>query len=66
MPGKDGTGPEGQGPIAGGGRMGGNRPGSGPGGVCLCPACGETVDHKRGVPCAEVTCPNCGARMIKK
>lgn len=75
MPGKDGTGPDGQGPVAGSGRgrdrpgrgrMGGNRPGSGPGGVCLCPECGETVDHQRGVPCAEVTCPKCGARMIKE
>ena len=74
MPGKDGTGPSGQGPIAGGGRgrgkpgrgkMGGNKPGSGPGGICLCPECGKTVEHKRGTPCADITCPNCGTRMIK-
>ena len=44
----------------------GNRPGSGPGGSCVCPACGTTVAHQRGVPCYEVACPNCGKAMAKE
>ncbi len=70
MPRGDGTGPQGTGRGAGKGggrgRMGGNRPGSGPGGYCVCPACGEKVAHKAGVPCFEIQCPKCGARMVKE
>ena len=50
----------------GGGGMGGTRPGAGPGGQCVCPACGATVPHQAGQPCYQVTCPKCGARMIRK
>lgn len=41
-----------------------NRPG--PEGICTCPQCGKEVSHKRGVPCYEVKCPDCGAQMIRK
>lgn len=73
MPFGDGTGPAGKGPgtgrgggFGGGrGRMSGDKPGSGPGGNCVCPKCGKTVSHMRGVPCLSKKCPDCGARMTK-
>lgn len=40
--------------------------GFGLGGECICPNCGYTMPHKRGVPCAERTCPECGAQMIRQ
>ncbi|MFO8143447.1 MAG: hypothetical protein R6T78_02070 [Dehalococcoidales bacterium] len=49
----------------GAGRMGGNRPGAGPSGKCVCPACGAKVDHQRGTPCYDISCPKCGARMTR-
>lgn len=71
MPRGDGTGPLGQGPGTGRGlgrgggrgRMGGQ--GLGPAGQCVCPNCGISVEHKRGVPCYEVKCPKCGASMVR-
>ena len=61
MPGKDGTGPLGQGPGAGRGRGMGrgavNRQGAGPGGNCICPACGTKVSHQAGAPCSSMNCP---------
>jgi hypothetical protein len=45
--------------------MGGNRPGAGPEGVCLCPNCKLSVPHKVGVPCYNMECPKCGAKMIR-
>jgi len=44
-------------------RMGGF--GAGPGGQCKCPACGYTMPHQPGVPCYQMTCPKCGAKMIR-
>ena len=38
-------------------------PGLGPGGSCQCPACGATVPHEQGIPCAQVSCPRCGQVM---
>ena len=71
MPGKDGTGPLGQGPIGGAGtglgrrgRMGANQ-GTGAGGYCVCPQCGEKAPHESGTPCSSVSCPKCGAKMIR-
>jgi len=51
----------------GAGRGGGRGAGSGTEvcGVCVCPDCGTTVDHIRGVPCFEVSCPKCGSSMSK-
>ena len=49
----------------GGGRMGGPQA-AGPGGTCVCPQCGTTVPHDRGVPCAQMKCPKCGAAMARQ
>ena len=49
---------------SGGGRGGGYA--LGPGGNCVCPACGNIVVHEQGVPCYETMCPNCGAAMIRQ
>jgi len=38
----------------------------GPGGNCVCPKCGEKIPHRRGVPCQEEQCPNCGAKMLRE
>lgn len=46
------------------GRMGGAAAG-GPGGQCVCPQCGQTASHERGVPCAERKCPRCGTAMTR-
>lgn len=62
--GSKGQGPGGGSPGQGGGRGGGFRPG--PGGMCLCPACGEKAAHQQGIPCFEVKCPKCGAAMIRE
>lgn len=37
--------------------------GLGPGGSCLCPACGVKVPHEQGIPCVQVKCPGCGQTM---
>jgi hypothetical protein len=64
----------GQGGSSGGGggvgRGGGQRRQSGfaagPGGDCVCPKCGKTVPHQRGIPCLQVTCPDCGTAMTRQ
>jgi len=74
MPRGDGTGPIGGnfGGGRGGGRgrgLGGGRGGGfglGPGGNCLCPACGATVPHQVAVPCYQVKCPKCGQPMTRQ
>ena len=73
MPRRDGTGPFGQGPRTGRGlgqgrnfnRTGGGTPGRGPGGYCLCSACGTKLPHQPGTPCTSVNCPKCGAKMVR-
>jgi hypothetical protein len=64
MPNLDGTGPRGQGPVAGRGRRFAGR-GQGLGGTaeCVCPKCGKTIPHQRGVPCIQTNCPKCGTPM---
>ena len=65
---------EGGGGSSGGGRgMGqgggqGRRGGfaAGPGGSCVCPKCGKTLPHQRGVPCLQITCPDCGTAMTRQ
>lgn len=37
----------------------------GNGGVCVCPKCNANMPHKRGVPCQEEHCPECGAKMLR-
>ncbi len=34
-------------------------------GMCACPACGEKTSHKKGNPCFEQKCPQCGATMAR-
>ena len=73
MPRGDGTGPAGAGPGAGRGkgtgksqgqgRMGGL--GLGAGGDCVCPSCGRQVAHRRGKPCNQMKCPDCGVTMTR-
>jgi len=56
-------------PAAGfgrGGRMKGARAGAGPEGNCVCPGCGTLIPHQRGVPCYNMSCPSCGAKMTRK
>lgn len=75
MPRGDGTGPFGQGPGTGRGMGrtgegmgtgGGNRPGAGPSGSCVCPSCGTKIPHQVSVPCYDLNCPKCGAKMIRE
>ncbi|MCK5125509.1 MAG: hypothetical protein KAR42_04575 [candidate division Zixibacteria bacterium] len=40
--------------------------GLGPGGNCVCPSCGATAPHSRGVPCSEAKCPQCGSPMVRE
>ena len=55
------------------GRMGGSllrqgyggQVGLGSGGNCVCPSCGKSAAHQRGVPCTRVKCPNCGSAMTR-
>ena len=35
-------------------------------GNCICPNCNTVIPHKRGVPCFQTACPNCGAFMARK
>lgn len=72
MPRGDGTGPRGQGPGTGRGQGGRNfssgrfAGGSGPGGNCVCPACGTKKAHQPGMPCTQIKCPKCGTFMIRE
>jgi hypothetical protein len=71
--GKQGMGPSsslgggaggGRGAGSGRGRQGG-RFAAGAGGLCRCPACGQTIPRQRGVPCFESVCPGCGTKMTR-
>jgi len=72
MPMGNGTGPRGLGPGTGRGLgRGGSRgrkggKGLGSGGNCVCPSCGATVPHQRGASCYQITCPKCGAMMVRQ
>jgi hypothetical protein len=57
----------------GAGRGGGQGPGrmdgplaAGPGGTCVCPACGHREPHVAGQPCYQKKCPQCSAQMIRE
>ncbi len=47
--------------TGGRGRKGGVA--AGPEGVCVCPQCGHSEPHERGVPCTQIKCPKCGTTM---
>lgn len=48
-------------------RQGRNNGGScGPGGFCVCTACGHKEPHTRGVKCTTLKCPECGHVMIRE
>lgn len=34
--------------------------------VCVCLKCGTEVTHKKGVPCSDIKCPDCGTSMVGK
>jgi predicted DNA-binding protein (UPF0251 family)/predicted RNA-binding Zn-ribbon protein involved in translation (DUF1610 family) len=34
--------------------------------TCLCPDCEKEIEHRKGVPCSEHRCPDCGQQMIRK
>jgi hypothetical protein len=71
MPRGDGTGPTGTGPIGqknagqGRGKNNGTKAGLGLGGNCVCPNCNTIVPHTTGTPCYAMTCPACGAKMVR-
>lgn len=56
----------GTGRQAGRGQRQGPGTGSGPGGYCICPSCGHKVAHRRGAPCFEMKCPECGSVMTRQ
>ena len=37
----------------------------GPAGECICPKCRVRIAHRRGVPCQEERCPDCGTKMLR-
>ena len=40
--------------------------GRGPDGKCVCPKCGYSVPHERGVPCLNLKCPECNLNLERK
>ena len=46
--------------------MGGGLKAQGPGGHCVCPACGYKIPHERGAPCFELRCEKCGESMVRE
>jgi predicted DNA-binding protein (UPF0251 family) len=35
-------------------------------GNCICVTCNTTYPHKKGIPCRENNCPNCGKTMMRE
>ena len=38
----------------------------GPGGYCVCAKCGEKIQHRQGIKCTTIKCPECGKTMIRE
>ncbi len=34
--------------------------------ICVCPSCGYTIEHQRGVPCNSLLCPKCNCHLVRK
>jgi len=34
-------------------------------GVCICPKCGYSILHSKGIPCSTITCPTCKTGLIR-
>lgn len=37
-----------------------------PTGTCVCEHCGYSENHKRGMPCVQIKCPQCGAFLTRQ
>jgi len=57
-------GPAIDGPSLGGGQSGSGAAQSGRSTECICPLDGTMVTHPIGIPCASLTCPICGSRLV--
>jgi predicted DNA-binding protein (UPF0251 family) len=33
---------------------------------CICPSCGFKITHKKGIPCRQTVCHNCGSKMKRE
>lgn len=50
-----------------GGGQGRNKGGAfGPGGKCVCAACGYEQPHQQGQKCTAIKCPQCGKPLIRE
>jgi len=43
-----------------------NAQGKWPSGYCICPKCGYKVAHQLGVPCSQISCPNCNINLVRE
>jgi len=43
-----------------------NAQGKWPSGYCVCSKCGYKVAHQHGVPCSQISCPNCNINLIRE
>jgi len=66
MGGSADTGTAVDGPAQGGGQSGSGAAQTGRSDLCVCPMCGVTVTHPISVPCASLTCPVCGSRLVNQ
>lgn len=44
----------------------GPQQGDGGADICVCPSCNFEKQHDKGVPCTEISCPECGTKMRGK
>ena len=34
--------------------------------ICVCPKCGQEIEHERGTPCNKMKCPECDVPLTGK